>query len=38
MKESPSSVNPEKTIINFEINLQSLKEFGKRLKKLYKQR
>jgi|GEM_PF-6348347 len=35
LRGSPSSVNPERTIINFAINLQSLKEIGKRLNELY---
>jgi hypothetical protein len=36
--ESKSTVNPERTIINFEINLESLKEIDKRLKEFYKPR
>jgi hypothetical protein len=36
--ESKSNVNPERTIINFEINLESLKEIDKRLKEFYKPR
>jgi RimJ/RimL family protein N-acetyltransferase len=36
--ESKSTVNPERTIINFEINLESLKEINERLKEFYKPR
>jgi len=36
--ESKSTVNPERTIINFEINLESLKEIDERLKRFYKPR
>jgi len=36
--ESKSIVNPERTIINFEINLESLKEINERLKEFYKPR
>jgi RimJ/RimL family protein N-acetyltransferase len=36
--ESKSSVNPERTIINFEINIESLREINKRLKEFYKSR
>jgi hypothetical protein len=30
--ESKSTVNPERTIINFEINLESLREINEKLK------
>jgi hypothetical protein len=36
--ESKSNVNPERTIINFEINLESLKEINEKLKEFYKPR
>jgi hypothetical protein len=36
--ESKSTVNPERTIINFEINLESLREIDERLKGFYKPR
>jgi hypothetical protein len=36
--ESKSTVNPERTIINFEINLERLKEINERLKEFYKPR
>jgi len=36
--ESKSTVNLERTIINFEINLESLKEIDERLKRFYKPR
>ena len=37
-EESKSIVNPERTIINFEINLESLKEINEKLKEFYKPR
>jgi RimJ/RimL family protein N-acetyltransferase len=36
--ESKSTVNPERTIINFEINLESLREINEKLKEFYKPR
>jgi RimJ/RimL family protein N-acetyltransferase len=36
--ESKSTVNPERTIINFEINLENLREINERLKEFYKPR
>jgi len=36
--ESQSSVNPERTIINFEINLKSLKEINEKLNEFYKRK
>jgi RimJ/RimL family protein N-acetyltransferase len=36
--ESKSTVNPERIIINFEINSESLKEIDERLKEFYKHR
>jgi RimJ/RimL family protein N-acetyltransferase len=36
--ESKSTVNPERTIINFEINLESLREIDERLKEFCKPR
>jgi len=36
--ESKSTVNLERTIINFEINLESLREIDERLKEFYKPR
>jgi len=37
-EESQSSVNPERTIINFEINLKSLKEINEKLNEFYKRK
>jgi len=36
--EPPSSVNPERTIINFEISLENLKKINKKLREFYKRR
>jgi len=36
--ESPSSVNPERTIINFEISLEDLKKINEKLREFYKRR
>ena len=36
--ESPSSVNPERTIINFEISLENLKKINEKLIEFYKRR
>jgi RimJ/RimL family protein N-acetyltransferase len=36
--ESPSSVNPERTIINFEISLEYLNKINEKLREFYKRR
>jgi hypothetical protein len=38
LRGSPSSVNPERTIINFEISLENLKKINEKLREFYKRR